>query len=154
MKKNKQSTKGGAASRCSALLDDMRVTYDMADITSGRSANTLLPLLVFSEKPKQSGKLSVIHALNLSKSCQHRIHALLAFRSNLHLAKRTDQCATSNPSRLGKFLQQLSNIVVGWFFHKRRMSSNDPSSATRRTGHTDRNRDVPAGLDAMKGLSA
>jgi hypothetical protein len=31
---------------------------------------------------------------------------------------------------------------------------NDPSSATRRTGRTDCNRDAPAGLDAMKGLNA
>jgi len=48
-------------------------------------------------------------------------------------------------------LFHLPNKIISLVCHKRVMTPNDPSSATRRTGRNDCNRDAPAGLDAMMG---
>jgi len=46
------------------------------------------------------------------------------------------------------------SVLFAVFFTEESVTPNDPSSATRRTGRNDCNRDAPAGLDAMKGCKA
>ena len=130
----------------------VRLTYDMADITSGRSLQAVLPFVILTEQAEQGGKLPVGHALYLRECSEEGIEPLDTFGRQVELTYRTSKRALTNPAGVRKLLQEFGDIIVGGLLHGGGVQRpNDPSSATAATGRTDCNRDGPPPFAAAHG---